>query len=119
MIEARDLEMSGTRHRIERALDAAERWGQGDPTKGTAILGQTASLDPALGDEPLAEATALATLECLANDLKARGWSVEDAHCLVLGMMQSLWPDVPEWVLEKTLTVNMVAKLKSALRCQS
>jgi len=77
--------MSGTRHRIERALDAAERWGQGDPTKGTAILGQMASLDPALGDEPLAEATALATLECLANDLKARGWSVEDAHCLRFG----------------------------------
>ena len=46
---------------------------------------------------------------------KARGWSVEDAHCLVLEMMESLWPDVPEWVLEKTLTVNMVAKLKSAL----
>jgi hypothetical protein len=74
-----------------------------------------ASLDPSLGDEPLAEATALATLECLADDLKARGWSVEDAHWLVLGMMESLWPDVPEWLLEKTLTVNMVAKLKSAL----
>jgi hypothetical protein len=95
--------MSGTRHKIERALDAAERWGQGDPTKGRAILGQMASLDPALGDGTSCRGNSAGHSECLADDLKARGWSVEDAHWLVLGMMESLWPDVPEWLLEKTL----------------
>jgi hypothetical protein len=101
--------------RLDKAVDAALRWGRDDEAKGTAILEQNAILNPALRDEPMSEELARGVLDNLVEDLQARGWGEEDAYIVFQAMPKVLWPDVPDWVLEKTLTVNMVGKLKSAL----